>query len=579
MHHSRQEDIRNLTIAFVLCALIISVWQFLVVTPERQRAMEAAQIQQSRQAAVKEVEDSQEAIVPVESVAKEAAAVERTPRVKIRNERLHGSLSLKGLRFDKLTLANYKVSLDRDSAEVILLAPSSSENSYFAEIGWASSNAKLKVPGPETVWSADSKELTSDKPVNLSWDNGSGLVFKVKLEIDENYLFKFSYHVQNNSGEQAEIYPYGLISRSWIEHDALALVHEGPLGTFDNSLEYLNYEDLKEEGPKTFSNAKGWLGITDKYWLTSFIPESGKEFTGTAKYVSGFASDRYQVDYLGNPVSIASGQSADGSLLFFAGAKELKLLDKYSRDLGIPLFDRAVDLGSLYFLTKPIFTVLSFFYQLLGNFGLAILLLTVCIKILMFPLANKSFKGINAMKELQPQVKALQDRYKDDKMKMNKELMELYKREKVNPAAGCLPLLLQLPVFFALYKVLNVTIEMRHAPFYGWIHDLSAADPTNIFTLFGLLNWNPPENLHIGIWPIIMLATMLIQQTLQPKPSDPTQATVIKMMPWLFIVLFARFPAGLIIYWSWSNALSILQQLAISKMHKQPIGRKAHKAK
>jgi YidC/Oxa1 family membrane protein insertase len=337
----------------------------------------------------------------------------------------------------------------------------------------------------------------------------------------------------------------------------------------NNILEDIQYESLRDDGARTFADARGWIGITDKYWLTALVPEAGTMFDAEYKFFKRGDHDAYQTDLRGSAMEVAVGQTAQTKVRLFAGAKVVERLDDYSAKYDIPLFDRAVDFGMLYFLTRPIFGMMTYFHSLTGNFGVAILLLTCVIKILLFPLASKSMTAMSRMKKLTPKMTELRERYKDDKMKMNQEIMALYKREKVNPVAGCLPLLLQLPVFFALYKVLFVTIEMRHAPFFGWVKDLSALDPTNLFTLFGLIPWDAPAFLHLGIWPIIMCATMVVQQRLNPKPADEIQAMVMNWMPFMFLFLFASFPAGLVIYWAWNNVLSILQQLYINMRLKQ----------
>jgi YidC/Oxa1 family membrane protein insertase len=568
--HQPPQDVKNLTLAFVFCCVIIALWQYFVIQPEQQKLKAAEAAKLAEQQLNKPVVTSQPPAGDAAGAIQTSAAVAESPRLRFNNDKITGSIALRGLRIDDLTLDKYKVSLDSQE-KVKLLLPADNALPYFLEFGWLSAGDGLKTPDQNSLWQADQERLAPGSPVTLSWKNEDGVTFRAIIEIDENYLFKITKSVENRSGKLVSLYPYGLISKSSPEHSVMPLLHEGPLGTINKVLEEIAYSDLKEDGPQKHSNVSGWFGVTDKYWLSAIIPPVGKNYEVSMKFVPGFENDRYQVDYMGGKLDIADGASASEEVRLFLGAKELKLLDKYSENFGIPLFDRAVDLGYLYFLTKPIFEVLSYFYHWLGNFGLAILLLTVCFKALMFPLAYKSYRAINELKELQPDIERIRQVAGDDKMRLNKELMDLYKKKKVNPAAGCLPLLIQMPIFFALYKVLYVTIEMRHAPFYGWIRDLSSLDPTNLFTLFGVINWMPPSFLHVGAWPIIMLITMLVQQRLQPTPTDPTQATVIKLMPWIFIVMFASFPAGLIIYWAWSNTISIVQQLAIAKIHKKQV--------
>lgn len=564
-HH----DQKNLLLAFVLSALIIFVWQVVYAIPQREAMLrQQAELRAKAQAtAAQEVKTS---VSPAESSESAAVPAAPAPTVAISSGTVHGTISTRGLRFEKLTLTKYRTTLDPNSPEVVLLS-SAPETLYFADFGWLSGSG-APTPGENTIWEADTTSLAPGKPVNFRWDNGQGLRFTVSVTLDEAYLFTITRTVENYGTSAASVQPFGRVNRTWTEHKGnTAIIHEGALGAFNDTLEEVTYHDMMEDEPFKAQNTTGWLGMSDKYWLTAIIPQ-GPMNVSFGHYTKD-DKNRFQADYLGAAQEVQPGNRIEFTERFFAGPKELKLLDGYATTLNIPLFDRAVDLGVLYFLTKPIFETLLFFFGLLGNFGLAILLLTVCIKALLFPLAQKSFIALNAMKELSPQITKIREQYGDDKVKMNQELMALYQREKVNPMAGCLPILIQIPIFFALYKVLSVTIEMRHAPFYGWIHDLSAPDPTNIFTLFGAIDWNPPLFLHIGIWPIIMFLTMVVQMKLNPKPTDPVQEKVMTFMPWLFLFMFSGFPAGLIIYWSWSNSLSILQQLAISKLHKRSTGK------
>lgn len=563
-----QHDQKNLLLAFVLSALIIVVWQVTYAIPQRQALMQqqAEARAKAQQAAVAEVKSVAPAASPAQTAAEAPAA-----KVAIASGTVHGAISTRGLRFENLTLRKYRTELAENSPEVVLLSPAQ-ESLYFAEFGWLSASG-VAVPGANTVWQANSTELAPGKPVMFTWNNEQGLRFSVTIALDDAYLFTLTRKVENTGAQAVSLQTFGLVNRVWAEHKANAILHEGAMGGFNEQLEEVTYSELKKEEPFKIANASGWLGMTDKYWLTAIIPQGPISAT-FAHYVKDGHS-RYQADYLSAAQTVEPGAALESVERFFAGPKELKLLDGYATSLNVPLFDRAVDLGMLYFLTKPIFETLLFFNGLLGNFGLAILLLTVCIKLVLFPLAQKSFIALNAMKELTPEITRIREQSGSDKMKMNQELMALYQREKVNPMAGCLPILIQIPIFFALYKVLYVTIEMRHAPFYGWIHDLSAPDPTNLFTLFGVIDWNAPAFLHIGVWPIIMFLTMVIQMKLNPKPTDPVQEKVMQFMPWVFLLMFASFPAGLIIYWSWSNSLSILQQVAIAKMHKRSVHKKA----
>ncbi|MBO6947900.1 MAG: membrane protein insertase YidC [Rhodospirillales bacterium] len=494
------------------------------------------------------------------------AALANVDRVKIDAPRLHGSISLKGGILDDLTLIDYHKTVDQTSPEIVLLSPRGSVDAYFAGYGWTGAEG-VALPGLDTEWSTDSKTLTADNPVTLTWDNGQGLVFKRTFSIDQNYMFKVEQTVENTTSEAKTLYPYGLLSRYGTpETTGFYILHEGLLGVFDGQLKEVDYDDLKDEKAGiSVESTGGWIGITDKYWLATLIPNQAEKVQTRFLHRKEGVVDVYQTDFLGSPILIPAGGSATSETHMFAGAKEVHLLDRYSEQLSIANFDLAIDFGWFYFLTKPIFLALLWLHSYVGNLGISILLLTVAIKLVFFPLANKSYVSMSKMKKLQPDMVKLRERYAEDKVKLNQEMMALYKREKVNPASGCLPILVQIPVFFALYKVLFVTIEMRHAPFFGWINDLSAPDPTNMFTLFGLIDWMPPDFMHLGVWPLIMGASMYLQQKLNPQPADPVQAKIFLFMPLFFMFLLAKFPAGLVIYWAWNNTLSILQQWVIMR--------------
>ena len=428
----------------------------------------------------------------------------------------------------------------------------------------------MKLPKGETLWTANSAVLTPETPVTLSWDNGEGLIFELTYSLDDNYMISLTQRVKNRSGANHTLTPYGLLSRTGTpDIHGFYILHEGLIGVQNEILEEVDYEDILDGKPVEYTSTGGWIGITDKYWLAALIPDQ-KEST-KSRFVAGKrgTSDLYQSDYLAQPRTAPNGGAATYTTHLFAGAKQVKLLDKYQSELAIPAFDKAVDFGWFYWLTKPIFYAINWLNQYLGNFGLAILALTVGIKLAFFPLANKSYKSMSKMKLLQPRMVELRDKYGEDKQRLNQEMMALYKKEGANPAAGCLPILIQIPVFFALYKVLFVNIEMRQAPFYGWIHDLSAPDPLGILTLFGLIPWEVPAGfltyLNLGVWPLIMGITMFLQQKLNPAPTDPVQAKVFMFMPIIFTFLLAPFPAGLVIYWAWNNVLSIAQQWAIMR--------------
>jgi YidC/Oxa1 family membrane protein insertase len=503
------------------------------------------------------------------------AAIADQPRIKIDTPRLHGSIALTGARIDDLTLANYHETVDPKSPEVVLLWPTGTEDPYFAEFGWTGgAGVGAKLPDSATRWTASNGPLSPGHPITLTWDNGEGLTFTRTIGIDENYMFTVEDAVKNAGSAAVSLTPYGLVSRTGTPPvSGYYILFEGPIGFLDNGLQEVKYASLTPEKPTDFNSTGGWLGFTDKYWLTALIPSQSEAIKAQFRHsVDANKVQRYQADFTGPPVTVPAGGTASTSTRFFAGAKEVGLLDSYA-DAGIPRFDRAIDFGWFYFLTKPIFLVLVFFHGLLGNFGLAILLLTFLIKLAFFPLANKSYSAMSKMKLLQPEVAKAREKFPDDKAKQQQEIMALYKKVGANPLAGCLPIVIQIPVFFSLYKVLFVTIEMRHAPFFGWIHDLSAPDPTSVANLFGLLPFNPAgvpligHFLLIGAWPLIMGVTMFLQQKLNPQPVDPVQARMFMFLPIVFTYMLSAFPAGLVIYWSWNNLLSIAQQWAI--MHRQ----------
>ncbi|MEQ9554995.1 MAG: membrane protein insertase YidC [Rhodospirillales bacterium] len=503
--------------------------------------------------------------------ASRAQVLAATPRVAIATPRLQGSITLKGGRIDDLILADYRETLKKDSPPITLFNPRGVKDAYFAEFGWIAAAAKngaptTKVPDADTVWTPSSSTLTPETPVTLTWDNGQGLVFSRTYEVDKNFMFKITQAVANKGTNTVELFPYGLVSRQGTpETSGFYILHEGLLGVNNGELKEVDYDDLQEQKLESSTGTGGWIGITDKYWLTALVPNKDADVTKRYVYRKSGVIDTYQVDFLGAGVSVAAGASGTAENRLFAGAKQVRILDGYEESLGIQRFDLAIDWGWFYFLTRPIFYGLLWLEVHVGNLGLAILLLTVGIKIAFFPLANKSYESMSKMKKLQPEMLKLRERYGEDKVKLNEEMMALYKREGTNPASGCLPILLQIPVFFALYKVLFVTIEMRHAPFYGWIQDLSAPDPTTVFNLFGLIPWAPPDFLMIGVWPLLMGISMFLQQKLNPQPTDPIQARIMMFLPLVFTFLLATFPAGLVIYWTWNNLLSIAQQWVIMR--------------
>ena len=566
-------DNRNLILAIVFSVAIVIIYDTFFPATQPPPS-EVAAPEQSQ--APKGDEGSREIPLPGRGVTEaqrpsagqaleRAAVIAAAPRVAIDSAQLHGSISLAGARIDDLTLARYRETVDRDSPEIVLLSPQDTANAYYAYFGWVGED-DVAVPGPDTVWTANRRVLAPDSPVTLSWENGEGLRFVQTIALDRNYMFTVNQRVENNSASPVTVFPFGLVSRRGTpEVSRFFILHEGLLGVFNGTLEEEDYDDLQDVGVITNTTTGGWIGITDKYWLTALVPDQNKEVFARFRHWNDDGTDRYQAEFAGAKERVAPRRSLEATSRLFAGAKEVKLLDGYAETYAIELFDRAIDFGWFYFLTKPIFYTLIFINDHVGNFGVAILLLTVGIKLIFFPLANKSYRAMSKLKKLQPETVKLRERFGDDKQRMNQELMALYKREKANPASGCLPMVVQIPVFFALYKVLFVTIEMRQAPFFGWIRDLSQADPTSLFNLFGLLPFTPPEFLAIGIWPLIMGASMFLQQRLNPQPADPIQAKVFLMLPVVFTVILAPFPAGLVIYWAWNNTLSILQQWVIMK--------------
>jgi YidC/Oxa1 family membrane protein insertase len=498
-------------------------------------------------------------------------ALEATPRLIIESERVTGSISLVGARIDDLTLKSYRETIQPESKNISLLLPFGSTNPYYTDFGWVSGNTQ--VPNENSIWKSNNQTLTEKKPVRLTWQNKDDVTFILEISLDANFMFTINQRVENNGTKSATVYPFGRISRTGTpEITDFYILHEGMLGVFDDVLKEIDYDEIQEDKLIQNKSKGGWIGITDKYWLTALIPDQNANIDTRFSDQIKKGVDNYQVDFRGDAQVITPGAAAQASSRFFAGAKEAQLILDYRDQLNIARFDLAIDWGWFEFLTKPIFFALMYFSDYLGNMGLSILLLTVLIKLAFFPLANKSYRAMSKMKLLQPEMVKIRERFKDDKAKMNQEVMQLYKREKANPAAGCLPILPQIPVFFALYKVVFVTIELRHAPFYGWIKDLSAADPVTPLNLFGLINWTPPEIMAIGIWPIIMGVTMFIQQKLNPPPPDPMQAKIFMFLPIMFTFMLARFPSGLVIYWAWNNALSVLQQYVIMRQAGATIG-------
>jgi YidC/Oxa1 family membrane protein insertase len=569
------ENNRNFILAIVLSMAVLFVWQIFFVPatpPDPGKPVEQVQPAEPGPPQPQAGGEAPAGVTPQPGTPGAALsreeALAQSPRIAIDTPSLNGSIALKGARIDDLTLKDYRETVERTSPNVVLLSPEGSTHAYYAERGFAGPpGGNLDLPTKDTLWTAESQNaLTPGSPVTLSFDNGKGLKFTRTIAIDDKYMFTVADMVANTGSEPATIYPYALVARHETPPiQGFFILHEGLIGVVNDGLEEITYSKALDNPPVSTKSQDGWLGISDKYWATVVIPEQGKPFTANFEGSRASGRDWFRTNYLMDALTVQAGSTVEVSGQVFAGAKEVNVVDGYAATYGIPKFDLLIDWGWFYFLTKPLFFALDYFYRLVGNFGVAILIVTVLIKLVFFPLANKSYVAMSKMKKLAPEMQRIKERFGDDRMRQQQAMMELYKKEKVNPASGCLPILIQIPIFFALYKVLFVTIEMRHAPFFGWIKDLSAPDPTSIFNLFGLLPWEPPVFLMIGIWPIIMGVTMWAQMKLNPAPPDPIQQKIFTWMPVFFTFLLASFPAGLVIYWAWNNFLSVLQQAAIMK--------------
>ena len=488
-------------------------------------------------------------------------ALEENERILFENDKIKGSISLLGSSIDDLTFKNYTNTLNGDD-NVVLLNPKQSENGYYVETGWATTNKNIDLPNSKTLWEIEgNKKLTPNSSVKLSWKNNQNIKFIKEISIDNQYLFDIKQTVENKSDKTYNFYPYGQIIRNIApEVTNFYILHEGLIGVFDDQLVEEDYDDIEEK--KYSINADtGWLGITDKYWIASLIPENGKSFRSDFDYKNKFRANFIETD----ATEIGANEIKTNSIRAIVAAKEVNVIDGYAETENISKFDLAIDWGWFYFIVKPLFFAIQYFFNLAGNFGIAIIMITACIRLVFFPLANYSFKSMAKMKVLQPEMTRLKELHKEDKMKLQQEIMAIYKREKVNPISGCLPIFIQIPFFFAIYKVLFVTIEMRHQPFFGWIKDLSERDPTSIFNLFGLIPWDPPSFLLIGVWPCLMGVSMWMQQKLNPTPPDPVQAKIFMFFPLFLTVILAPFPAGLVIYWTINNILTMAQQYIIIK--------------
>jgi YidC/Oxa1 family membrane protein insertase len=596
-----REDNKNLLLAIVLSVVVLLGWNYFYGMPQMERQKQAQQAaQQPAPAQPNQVgplpgasppQGSPAAPIPgtvppppgAPTTETRESALQRSPRIAIDTPSLSGSINLRGGRIDDVLLKNYHETVDPRSPRIVLFSPSGSPNPYYAEFGWVASGATIPTPTAETMWIASGRTLTPAQPVTLTWDNGQGLIFRREIAVDDKYLFTVRDAVENTGATPVTLHPYGLVSRHGTPTtQGFYVLHEGMVGVLgEQGLQEYTYDNVSKENPlpgqltrgKVWSNvAGGFLGITDKYWAAAVAPaDQAQPYTSSFTMRQEGPAKIYQSNMLGEARTLAPGAKTQADTRLFAGAKEVAAVDAYEKTAGIKRFDLLIDWGWFYFITKPLFKVLDFFFRLFGNFGVAILLVTVLLKVVFFPLANKSYASMAKMKAVQPEMVAIRERYGDDKMKQQQALMELYKKEKINPVAGCWPILIQIPVFFALYKVLFVTIEMRHAPFFGWIRDLAAPDPTTIFNLFGLLPYDPTvipvlgQFLHLGVWPLIMGVTMWLQMKMNPAPADPIQQQVFAWMPLIFTFMLASFPAGLVIYWAWNNLLSVTQQYAIMR--------------
>ena len=553
-------DNKNVFVAIALSMSVLLFWGAFFETPKKPIDPKNNQkVEQKSEAGSIAPTINQPTIV--KNISREDS-IKKDKRIKIENNSIVGSINLKGAQIDDISFKNHKQKVEGDK-NIIFLNPAETENGFYIETGWTSVGNKIKIPTKESVWSVKGNNILSDNsPIVLQWNNGEGIIFEKKIELDNKYLFRITQQVRNNSNSSIDLYPYAQMTRNKVPDDIqnFYIQHEGFIGVFDDELKEDDYDDIKEKKIVRESN-EGWLGITDKYWMTAFVPEKGKNFKSTFLYDNG-----YKANYIINePTTINKSSTGINQLRLFVSAKEVETIDGYAADQNINKFDLVIDWGWFYFFTKPLFFVIDYLFKISGNFGYAIVLLTIAIRLIFYPLANFSFKSMAKMKAVQPEMMRLKELHKDDKVKLQQEMMSLYRKEKINPASGCLPVLIQIPFFFAIYKMLFISLEMRHQPFFGWIKDLSAADPTTIFNLFGLIPWDPPSFMIIGIWPILMGASMWVQQKLNPAPADPIQAKIFAFFPLFLTIILASFPSGLVVYWTVNNILTIAQQYVIVK--------------
>ena len=556
------ENQKNLFLAIIISMAIIFGFQLLVPQPEKAPIAEEQTFEENSVELSIQNTDTQ-------IVVNRDEVISSSGRVVFDNGKIKGSINLEGGFIDDLVLEEFRETLDPTSDLIEFLNPLGSQDAYYLDTGWVSSDSTLELPNNKSIWKTDKTSMGVDDPVKLFWTNSQGITFEKIISLDENYLFNVDQRVINNSDRSFDLFPFGLSKRQGIpEMQNFFILHEGPISITDGVLEEYDYDDLKENKKIKHTSIGGWIGITDKYWQTAIIPNQNEPIHQTYSYSFAENVDNFQTDIVGEKIAVSNGASISHNFKLFAGPKIVSVIDTYMEEYGIQEFDRSVDFGWFYFLTKPIFNVLQFVFGYVGNFGWSIIAFTILMRICFFPLAQQSFKSMAKMKKLGPEMQRLKEQYGDDRAGMQKEMMALYKREKANPIAGCLPILLQIPVFFALYKVLFVTIEMRHAPFIGWIHDLSAPDPLGLLTAFGFFDWNVPGILqlfNIGIWPILMGISMFLQQKLNPAPVDKMQAKIFMFLPIVFTFVLGGFAAGLVIYWTTNNVLSMAQQYVIQR--------------
>ncbi len=554
-------DNKNVFIAIALSMSVLLFWAAFFESP---KPVNNNTLQQQQKTNENIITPNINESLKVDTISREDS-IKSSERIKIENDSIIGSMSLEGGLIDDISFKKHKKNLE-NNLNVEFLNPAQTENGFYVETGWTSIGNKIKVPSKKSIWKVNGKKiLDSNEPVILEWNNGDGIIFKKRIELDNKYLFKITQQVQNNTNETIDLYPYAQITRNKIPDDIqnFYISHEGFIGVFDEELKEDDYDDIEENKIVREAN-EGWFGITDKYWMTAVVPKKGENFKSTFLY-----KDSFKANYiLNNPTTIAPSSNNSNEVRLFVAAKEVQTIDSYAANENIDKLDLVIDWGWFYFFTKPLFFIIDYLFKYFGNFGTAIVLITIGIRLIFFPLANYSFRSMAKMKAVQPEMTRLKELHKEDKAKLQQEMMALYRKEKINPASGCLPILIQIPFFFAIYKMLFISLEMRHQPFFGWIKDLSAQDPTSLFNFFGLIPWDPPGFLIIGIWPILMGASMWVQQKLNPAPADPVQAKIFAFFPIFLTIILASFPSGLVVYWTVNNILTIAQQWVIMKKTK-----------